>query len=128
MVAKNKKKKKSFIKSILGYSAFAVAALFVIVFLFVTNWKIYQKRAGLTERVEELRAQVDALEKRNKDLKEESSVIGTKEHLEQVAREQLDMKKEGEEVVVIQKEEEENRLEQEERKSWWEKIKSLWQR
>ena len=127
MIAKKKRKKKSSVKSILGYFIFVVATLFIITFLFMTNWRIYQKRAGLSERVEELRAQVDILGEKNKDLKEESSNIGTPEHLEQVAREQLDMKKPGEEVVVIQKEEG-NQSNQEEEKTWWERIKSLWTR
>ena len=128
MVARIKRNKKSSVKSILGYFVFAIATLFIIVFFIATNWKIYQKRSELTKRVEELRAQVDTLEKRNKELKENLSDVGTEDYLEKVAREQLDMKKPGEEVVVIQKEEEQNQPEQEEKKSWWEIIKSLWKK
>lgn len=128
MVAKNRKKKKSSVKSIIGYSVIALVFLFVISFLLITNWKMYKKRDGLAERVQELKAQVDTLKKKNESLKEESSAIGTEEHLEKVAREQLDMKKPGEEVVVVQEEEGEQKPEQEQKKSWWERIKSLWQR
>ncbi|KPJ55280.1 hypothetical protein AMJ47_00155 [Parcubacteria bacterium DG_72] len=125
MVAKNRTKKKSSVKSILGYSAFVVAAVFIIIFLFVTNWRIYQRRIDLAKQVEELKAKVDASEKRYKDLKDNESSLGSEDHLEEVAREQLDMKKPGEEVVVVQKEEEETQPEQEEKKSWLEWIKSI---
>ena len=128
MVAKNRRKKKSSIKSILGYSAFAIAALAIITFLSVTNWRIYQRRIDLSKRVEELKAKVDISEKRYKELKDNESSLGSEDHLEKVARDQLDMKKPGEEVVVVQKEEEQSQPEQEEKKSWWERIKSLWKR
>ena len=128
MVAKNKRKKKSSLRSILGYFAFTAVGLSIIAFLVVTNWKIYQKREGLAERVEELKAKVDLLEKRSKELKDNESFLGSKDHLEEVARDQLDMKKPGEEVVVIQKEEGQEQEEQEEKKSWWERVKNLWQR
>ncbi len=62
------------------------------------------------------------------------SYLGSREHLEKIAREQLGMKNPGEEVVVISKEEEdefssERSLEDEEKqtfwnpKYWWEWLK-----
>lgn len=128
MVAKNKRNKKSSIKNIFGYFVFFTLTIFLIVFFVVTNWKIYQRRASLAPKVEQLRAEVEALEKIKIELEKESSNIGTEDHLERVAREQFDMKKPGEEVYVVQEEpaSTEGSGEAKEKMSWWEKIKSLW--
>jgi len=124
---KKKNKKRGSLKNVLACGFLFVFVLVVIIFIFAANWKINQKRKELTARAEELRVQVAALEQRNKELKENISYVGSEDYLEQVAREQLDMKKPGEEVVVIQKEEEQEQH-PEEKMSWWEKIKSLWSR
>lgn len=126
MVAKLKKNKKWPLKSIILSVLLAVLSLGAIVFLSATNWKISQRRAEFSKRIEVLKAEVDVLEEKNRGLKENLSYIESQDYIEQVAREQLDMKKPGEEVVVIQKEEEQVQPEQEEKKTWWETIKSLW--
>jgi len=99
--------------------------LALIVFLSITNWKINQRRSELRTMLDQLKAQVQALEEKNKQLKENISYVQSQDYLEQVAREQLDMKKPGEEVVVIQKEEQESK-ETKEKKTWWDIIKSWW--
>jgi len=127
MVAKrNKKRKKKSFKSILFYVFFGIACLLIASFLFVTNWNIHEKRNELTEKIKTLKGEVEVLEKRNKDLKESAVYVETEDYLEEVAREQLDMKKPGEEVVVIQKEEEKKKEEEKEKESWWDRIRSFW--
>lgn len=126
MVAKFKKNKK--IKSFKDkiFSVFLIGlVLFIIGFIVVTNWKINKRRGELIDRVSLLKEEVQKLEEKNKELKEKKLDSESEDYLEKVARDQLDLKKPGEEVVVIQKEEEEKE-EEEERKSWWDKFKSIW--
>jgi len=126
MIAKFRKNKKSFsAKSFLVSLFLIIFCLALIVFLSITNWKINQRRSELRTMLDQLKAQVQALEEKNKQLKENISYVQSQDYLEQVAREQLDMKKPGEEVVVIQKEEQESK-ETKEKKTWWDIIKSWW--
>ena len=128
MVAKFKKNKK--IKSLKDkvLSLFLIGlVLFIIGFIVVTNWKINKRREELIDRVSLLKQEVERLEEKNKELKEKKIDSESEDYLEKVARDQLDLKKPGEEVIVVQKEEEQKE-EEEERKSWWDKFKSIWTR
>ena len=128
MVAKFKKNKK--IKSIKSkaFSVFLIIlVLFIIGFIVATNWKINKRRGELTNRISVLKQEVEKLEQKNRDLKEKKSETESQDYLEKVARDQLDLKKLGEEVVVVQKKEEQKE-EQEEEKSWWDKFKNIWKK
>lgn len=132
MIAKfRKKKKRSSWKSIF-FSIFSVLLfIFVIGFLFITNWKIKQRREELTARIETLKQEVAILEEKNQEIKERISQSGKEEYLEEVARDQLGLKASGEEVVVVKKEPafaEGSGKAKEEEKTWWEKFKSIWTR
>ena len=119
MIPKTKKirKRKTFpffsIILILGF-------LGVIGLLVVGNWKIGQRRAELTARIESLKKDIAELEKKNEEMQTGLSQKGEEGYLEKEARERLNLKKPGEEVVVVvpPKEEEESQ----EAKSFWEKI------
>ena len=132
MLSKFKKNKKASFFRDLFFSVFIIIFILLIVgFFIITNWKINKKRAVLTARVESLRKEIQILEEKNKELKEEISQSGSEEYLEKVAREQLGLKAPGEEVVVINKEEKEEQpeIKQNEKnfwnpKSWWEWLKS----
>ncbi len=130
MIAKfRKKKKRSSWKSIFFSMFFVILFILVIGFLFITNWKIKQRRAELTNRIETLKQEVALLEQKNQEIKERISQSGGKEYLEEVARDQLSLKAPGEEVVVVKKEAEEEKEEvKEEEKTWWDWIKSIWKR
>jgi len=131
MIAKfRKKKKRSSWKSIFFSMFFILLFIFVIGFLFITNWKIKQRRAELTNRIETLKQEVAILEEKNQEIKERISQSGKEEYLEQVARDQLSLKAPGEEVVVVKKESSfaEASEDKEEKKSWWDWIKSIWKR
>jgi len=131
MIAKIKRKRKAkkskLLKTALFYLFFAVASLGLVFFLIVTNLKIYQRRSILNARIAELKKEVEILEDRNKNLKENIDYVESEDYLERVAREQLNMKKPGEEVVVIQKEEGKEEKNQED-KNWWEKLKGIFMR
>lgn len=118
---KNRKLKKTGSKKDMIFSI-SIVVLFIglVVFLIFTNLKINKKRARLISRIETLKGEIQILEEKNKQLKENFSQAGTKEHLEKVAREQFGLKDTGEEVVVITKEEEEERAgEEKEEKNFW---------
>ncbi len=130
MIAKfRKKKKRSSWKNIFFSMFFIVLFILVIGFLFITNWKINQRRVELTNRIETLKQEVAILEEKNQEIKERISQTESQEYLEKVARDQLSLKAPGEEVVVVKKETEEEKEEvKEEEKTWWEKFKSIWTR
>ena len=132
MIAKfRKKKKRSSWKSIFFSMFFILLSIFVIGFLFITNWRIKQRRVELTDRIETLKQEVAILEEKNQEIKERISQSGKEEYLEQVARDQLSLKAPGEEVVVIKKEPsfaQDSSEAEEEKESWWEKFKSIWTR
>jgi len=132
MVARFKKNKKRGSWKNIFFSIFlGIALILVISFLFYTNWKINQRRSQLTANIATLKEEIQILEQKNQELKEKMSEVGSEEHLEKVARDQLAMKAPGEEVVVVKKEEEkkeEVQKVQEEKKTWWEIIKSIWSR
>ena len=131
MIAKfRKKKKRSSWKSIFFSIFFVLLFIFVIGFLFITNWKIKQRRVELTNRIETLKQEVAILEEKNQEIKERISQSGKEEYLEEVARDQLGLKAPGEEVLVVKKEPsfDEASEDEEEEKTWWDWIKRIWER
>ena len=121
---KNKKRRNA--KSIFFLIFFGVLLLVGIGFLSWTNIKIKQRREKLLSRIESIKKEIQMLEEKNKDLKEQVSQSGTPEYLEKVAREQFGLKAPGEEVVIISKEnEEKEEVKAEEEQGWWQKIKNF---
>ncbi len=100
----------------------------VVAFLLHTNWKVYQRRIEFAAKIANLKQEIAFLEQRKKEFEEKKSQTKSKEYLEEVAREELGLKKPGEEVVVVQEEKPEQKKEIEEKKSWWERIKSFLRR
>ena len=96
--------------------------LLIIGFLIFTNVNIALRRAELTERAEELRKEIQILEQKNKELRAKIIRAQEPDFLEEKAREELGLKKPGEEVVVILPIEEDVEEPVEEEKSFWQKI------
>ena len=129
MLSKFKKNKKvGSWKNVFFSILLGIATLLVIVFLFFTNWKINQRRAILTARIAAIREEIAILVQKNEELEKKKSQIENEEYLEKVARDQLGLKKPGEEVVVVAKEKEKEEEITEEKKSLWEWLKSIWKR
>jgi len=118
------KKHKEYISS----GIFILIIIVFVVFFVVTNWRIAKRRAELKDRVTLLQQELQVLEEKNKELNDRKDDTETDDIIEKVAREQLELKKPGEEVVVIQKEEPKKGEVEEEEKSWWDWIKSIWTR
>jgi cell division protein FtsB len=115
---KKNKKKKSF-KSIVTYLSIFAFLAFVTFFIVTANIKTRQRRTELISRREALQAEIQRLEEISRGLEGEPD-------LEKIAREQLGLKLEGEEVVFITREEEIKEEEtEEEKESWWIQIKKF---
>lgn len=131
MLAKFKKNKKIKLIKAKIFSVFLIClVLFIIGFIAITNWRINKRRAELTDRASLLKQEVQKLEEMNKELKEKKVDSESEDYLEKVARDQLDLKKPGEEVIVVQKEpaSAEGSGEARKEQSWWDKFKSIWTR
>lgn len=117
MITKSEQfKKDKFFWSLLG-----IFILIIITFLVVSNWKIKERRARLNSQIETLTQEIKKLEKEKEQLQASIKEKGKKEFLEEVARNQLNLKKPGEEVVVVKKEFEEKE-EESPKRSWWQRI------
>lgn len=122
MVTKKLKKEKSW-QRVLLYPIFAIFILGTISLLIISNWRTYQRKAELAARTENLKAEIEILEKRKQELEASALQVGQEDYLEKVAREQLNLKKPGEEVVaVLAPEEKEKKEEIQEEKSLWQII------
>lgn len=130
MVTRFKKNRKRRPSHNILFSIFLAAGFVLIIgFLVFTNWKISKRRAELLVRIDSLRKEIEILEQKNKELKEDISQAGSQEYLEKVAREQLGLKAPGEEVVVISREGQGEEVREEEKgfwnpAAWWQWLKS----
>ena len=115
---KKNKKRKSF-KNIVTYLLIFAFLVFATFFIVTANIKTRQRRIELISRRETLQAEIQRLEEISKGLQGEPD-------LEKIAREQLGLKLEGEEVVFITRDEEVIEEEKEkEEESWWTQIKKF---
>ena len=92
----------------------------IIGFLVFQNVKIYQKRSELSERAQELRAQINQLTQKHEDLEQSINENQTLEYQEKILREQGLYKKPGEEVItILDVETEKVEASQQNKKVWW---------
>jgi cell division protein FtsB len=106
MLAKKSKKIKSKKKQSIFVKIFWVASFsFLFIYLSYANVKIFLTRSQFSSNLKQLNVTAESLEKQQNKLNAELGVTGTEAYVEQVAREELGYKKEGEQVVVIKKEE-----------------------
>jgi len=126
MIAKIKKNRNRKSYRVLFFSfLIGLLVLLMLGFLIFTNINIGRRRAELTERIEVLRKEIQILEEKNQELRAGITRAGGEDFLEEKAREQMGLKKPGEEVVVIlPPEKKEEPIEKEE--SFWEKIREEW--
>jgi cell division protein FtsB len=121
MIAKFKKDKKRRTQSILFSIFLGAIVLGIVGFLTISNWKINQKRAELDSQIELLKRNLQTLEEKNRELKAAIEQGTSLDYLEEVAREQLNLKKEGEETIVVKK------ISGQEEEGEAKKGKNLWQ-
>ncbi|MBZ9572965.1 septum formation initiator family protein [Patescibacteria group bacterium] len=103
------------------FTGFSVAA--AIVFLIILNLKINQERAKLQSEIENLQQQLQKSQSIREELLSKISKAQTEEYLEKVARQDLNLQKEGEKAVAFPVIKEEGREEEEvEEKNFLQKI------
>lgn len=116
-----RKKDATFFKSILTPVLLALGIFAIIGFLVITNLESNKRRSELNLMIENLKNEIDILERKKQELSFNISQIPTESYLEKEARERFNLKKPGEELVVILPSEESE-------EEVVEKQKSLWQR
>ena len=105
------------------FSVLFISLFFLAIgFLIISNWRINQRRSELISQIRNLQEEIQALEKKNQELKTGISQASSESHLEEVARESFGLKKPGEEVTVILPPPEEEKEAKEEEKGVWERI------
>ena len=136
MIVKLKKKKKEgkyydVFFSILIVFLFA----YIILFLATSNIRIKQKREKFASQIKFLKSEIKLAKEKNNVLENKVSQTKSEENIERIARNQLGLKKHGEEVVVVKKQKEkakkngnENKEKKKENKSWIDIIKNIFNR
>jgi cell division protein FtsB len=119
MVAKESasRKKKRFHKKTFSI-LFACMLGGIVLFLFLSNITMFQRRTGLEKEASDLKAQIEDISRQTGDLEEKIAESKTDEYQERILREQGLYKKPGEEVITVLKGEEQK---EEEKKApvWW---------
>lgn len=98
-----------------------VGIILVASFLAFSCWRIMQRRVGLDQRLQALKAELQVLKQRNEQLESGFSETLQSDYQEKVLREKGLYKKEGEKVVVILKPPSEQQQEQKP-PSFWQKL------
>jgi cell division protein FtsB len=111
MITKMKKNEKRFkkIKHWISLIASFLAGVLLVVFiswLIIGNLTMIKRRGDLQERIESLKEEIKELEKRKSYFQAQISQIEDEEYLEEVAKNELDLRKEGETVIDFVLEEE----------------------
>ena len=89
--------------------------------MFISDWRITQKREELLNRIESLRKEAQQLEEKNQQLQAGISQTENDVYWEEKVREQGYIKS-GEEAVVVLPPEENAQATAEKQKSFWENI------
>ena len=123
MIAKNNKIKKEG-KNQDTFFSVLIAVFFIAAlgFLVVSNYKIKAKRAEMIERINDLKAQIEVLEKKNNELKIGISQATSTAYQEEKMREQGFQKPGEQNVVVVPPEQKPQEEQVEEVKSWWDRF------
>ncbi len=114
----DKKRKRNFLSGQFFLKLGGIIFLIIAAALIFVDFKIYQKKQQLVNQINSYKQQIEDIKKKNESLKEGISKSDDKEYIEKIAREELDMQKEGEKVVSFVMPKQESEEEQ--------KIESFW--
>lgn len=125
-----KRKKGVFVAvSFLGVVA-VIFILAAVVYLAISNIQINRKKDKLDNQIEAIKKEIDDFEQKNIELKEGIEKVGDPEYVEKIAREELNLQKEGEKVTGFilppdyQKQNES--INYWHPKNWWSWVVSKW--
>lgn len=133
MIADFRKNKKDAVKNQVFMHIAGVLLMCLLVVLVIANVRIQKKRQEFLAQVANLQRQVEQLQESNSDLKEGISKENDPAYIEKIAREQLDLQKEGETTVSFimpsPNPQQDNTQSGDEVQSWfskiWQGIKSI---
>ncbi len=123
---KNRKNNKSKWHNIVCF-IFSFIIVFLIVFLIISNLRIHQRRANLQSQIEKKEIEIKELSEKIKDIKElNGNSFDDDFQLEKIVREQLLLKKEGEEAIFITvPKEKKEEIKEKKETSWLASIKDI---
>jgi cell division protein FtsL len=99
MVTQFHKKRNNTIRSKLFFHLGGIALALILIGLVVANVKIYQKKQEFLSQVSNLKKQIVDLKSSNANLQQGMSKTNDSQYIEKVAREELDLQKQGETAV-----------------------------
>ena len=85
-------------KEIIQSKAFVVTGTIFLVFLLVVSFGQFRNRRGIQKEIDALTKQADQIQKNNQEVQNFIAYLKTDSYKEQAARQQLNLKKEGEVV------------------------------
>ena len=94
---KKNKNKSLFKKIILAVGGMVILSL--LVFLIIANINVYKKRTELNSKIEDLKNRISDIKNSNEHLEQGILKTDNDEYIEKVAREELNLQKEGEKAV-----------------------------
>ncbi len=97
----NKKQKRGFSKRNLYLIAGGILFLAVSALLIFADIKIYKEKQKLKTQLDVYKKQIKEIEDRNRALKEGIAEANNNDYVEKIAREELDLQKQGEKVVTF---------------------------
>jgi len=121
MIAKKNKKVKTLIAEFKRRVIFGIL-LFSVIFLLYTNIKIMEERKRAEKELEKIEVQIETKEKEKDRYNFELGKSDTEEYLEEIAREELGLQKEGEQIIIIKKQGDTESTEQIENRSFIDKV------
>jgi cell division protein FtsL len=96
------KRRDSFLTNLLSSKKFfAFIGFCIIIFISIPLVKQISKKYYVNNEIKELQGQINELDSKNKNLKQFISYLDSDEFVEEQARLNMGLKKEGEQVVVI---------------------------
>jgi cell division protein FtsB len=121
MLAKKGKNKKT-IKTLFFSAVFILLFLAVAGFLVFSNWKVNQKRSELNAKIISLKKEIQEMEDKKTQLEDALQQTQSSDYAEKVAREDLNMKKQDEDVVAVKQSTGTAETAAPAEKSFWKKI------
>jgi len=119
-IKKRNKKVASKIFSTLFFVVLVSGMLGFLYLLIRANLKVFEKRRLLNEKALALQKEIERLLQEKKEMEEKLENIQNEAYLEKIAREELNLKKEGEKVVAFPVISEDKRQEiEEKKKNFW---------
>ncbi len=99
-----------------------IVVFLLVVFLGKAGWQAWEKEKQLGQALEALKSQREELEAEKEELEKAIAAVDQVDYLEEVGREELNLRKPGEKVVALVQPSSEPEKEKELPLHWWEKV------